>query len=54
VILEATSGQPHRTMLAANRAHEQATFAQQAVVDEAVAEAGVRAARDSRLWELDG
>lgn len=54
VILEATGGQPHRTMLAANRAHEQATFAEQAVVDDAVAKAGVRAARNSRLWELDG
>jgi hypothetical protein len=53
LILDATGGQPHRTMLAANRAHEQAVFAEQDVVDDAVASAGVRAARDSRLWEID-
>jgi hypothetical protein len=40
-------------LLAANRAHEQATFAEQTVVDEVVAAEGVRAARESRLWELD-
>lgn len=53
LILDATGGQPHRTMLAANRAHEQAVFAEQEIVDDAVADAGVRAARDSRLWEMD-
>jgi DNA polymerase III delta prime subunit len=52
-ILEVTGGQPHRTMLAANRAHEQAAFAEETVVDDAIAEAGLRAARESRLWELD-
>lgn len=51
VILEATDGHPHRTMLVANRAHEEAEFAHEAVVDEALAEVAVRTAKESRLWE---
>jgi hypothetical protein len=51
LILEATDGHPHRTMLVANRAHEEAEFAHEAVVDEALAEVAVRAAKESRLWE---
>jgi hypothetical protein len=53
LILDATGGQPHRTMLAANRTHEQAIYAEQDVVDDAVAEAGLRVARETRLWDLD-
>jgi hypothetical protein len=51
LILEATAGHPHRTMLVANRAHEEADFAHEAVVDEAVATVAIERARDSRLWE---
>jgi DNA polymerase III delta prime subunit len=51
LILEATGGHPHRTMLVANRAHEEARFAHETVVDEALAELAVRTAKESRLWE---
>jgi hypothetical protein len=51
LILEATDGHPHRTMLVANRAHEEAEFAHESVVDEALAEVAVRTAKGSRLWE---
>jgi hypothetical protein len=51
LILESTDGQPHRTMLVANRAHEEAEFAREAVIDEVLAEVGIERARESRLWE---
>lgn len=51
VIVDATGGHPHRTMLAANRAHEEAEFAEEAVVDEAVAVAAINRAKASRFWE---
>jgi DNA polymerase III delta prime subunit len=51
VIVDATDGHPHRTMLVANRAHEEAEFAKEAVVDEAVAVAAINRAKASRLWE---
>jgi DNA polymerase III delta prime subunit len=50
-IVDATGGRPHRTMLVANRAHEEAEFAEEAVVDEAVAVAAIKRAKASRLWE---
>jgi type II secretory pathway predicted ATPase ExeA len=50
-ILEATDGHPHRTMLVANRAHEEMEFARETVVDEALADVAVRTAKESRLWE---
>jgi hypothetical protein len=51
VILESTDGHPHRTMLVANRAHEESEFARESVVDDTVAVVAVERARDSRLWE---
>jgi len=51
LILEATDGHPHRTMLVANRGHEEAEFAHEAVVDEALADVAVRTAKESRLWD---
>jgi DNA polymerase III delta prime subunit len=53
LILEATQGQPHRTMLVANRAAEQAEFAEQVIADEAVVAVALAEARSSRLWEIE-
>jgi hypothetical protein len=50
LILRSTDGEPHRTMLAANRTAEAAEFAELAEADEFVAEQGVVAARADRLW----
>jgi DNA polymerase III delta prime subunit len=53
LILDATHGQPHRTMLVANRAAEQAEFAEQVIADDAVVLVALAEARHSRLWEID-
>ena len=49
-ILRATGGEPHRTMLVANRTAEAAQFAEVEVVGEVLAEDGLEAARKTRLW----
>lgn len=49
-ILRATHGEPHRTMLVANRTAEVAQFAEVDVADEALADEGLEAARRMRLW----
>ncbi|HEV7493182.1 hypothetical protein [Baekduia sp.] len=51
VILDASAGEPHRTMLAANRTAEMAQFADVDLADATTADAGVAAARDTRLWD---
>jgi DNA polymerase III delta prime subunit len=51
LILDATDARTDRTMLVANRAHEEADFARESVVDEALAAVAVERARESRLWD---
>jgi len=51
MILESTGGHPHRTMLVANRAHEEAEFAREPVIDDALAGTAIERAKESRLWE---
>lgn len=52
VILKASQMRPLETMLAANKTHEAAEWAEERVITEALAAQGVAEARRSRLWTL--
>jgi hypothetical protein len=53
LILAASEGRPHRTMLAANRTAETTQFAELTEADTVAAEQGVVAARANRLWDAE-